>query len=281
MDPQQIFVNNSTANGGFGRYDALFLSVRKSISQGLDFSLNYTWSHGISTAGEIFLGQQNTGFSPPSSFDFLSGKASNNGDRRHVINATWYYELPFGKGKQFSASNNIVNRIIGGWHTSGIWLWATGTPVCIGADGDYGAIDGFNCAIGARLFGKATRHNGVPGSSGIGTNGTINLFANPAAVFNSLRAPQPGIDGRPGAESLNAPRLWNVDLAIGKNLLATERFKMMFTVEFFNAFNHPLLGTGASAGSVSLDLGDPKGFGVLSKADNNPRNIQIGLQFKF
>jgi hypothetical protein len=32
---------------------------------------------------------------------------------------------------------------------------------------------------------------------------------------------------------------------------------------------------------VSLDLGDPAGFGVVSKADNNPRNIQIGLRFEF
>jgi hypothetical protein len=73
-----------------------------------------------------------------------------------------------------------------------------------------------------------------------------------------------------------------VDLSIGKNLLATERFKMVFTADFFNAFNHPLFGTNtASSGSVQLNLANPKGFGVVSQADNNPRNIQLGLRFEF
>jgi hypothetical protein len=73
-----------------------------------------------------------------------------------------------------------------------------------------------------------------------------------------------------------------VDLSVGKNILATERFRMVFTAEFFNAFNHPLFGTDTSnTGSVALDLADASGFGVVSKADNNPRTIQLGLRFEF
>jgi hypothetical protein len=286
LDPLQLTNNNITSSGGIANYNGMFVTLRKSMSQGLDLSFNYTWSHSNGTAGQNSVGQQYTAYSPSTPFNIFSGWGSNNGDRRHVINASWLYELPFGRGKHF-ASSGVLNRVLGGWYSSGIWTWGTGRPVCIGADGDYGAPNGFTCTVGATFFGQASARHGVLGSNGIGTNaagkGTgINIFADPAAVYNALTAPLPGVDGRPNAEALNEPRSWNVDLSVGKNILATERYKMVFTADFFNAFNHPLFGTNtASSGSVSLDLADPAGFGVVSKADNNPRNIQIGLRFEF
>lgn len=286
LDPMQAVVDNMTTDGGRAYYHALFTSVRKSMSQGLDVSFNYTWSHSYGTGGSNFLGQQYTFYAPPTPFDpnkgfsLDSGFGSNNGDRRHVINASWYYLLPYGKGRHFAPANNLLDRIAGGWYVSGIWTWATGRPVCIGADGDYGSIDGFTCAVGT-FFGKASRHNNVTGSGGVGTNGNINLFANPAAVFNSLGTPLPGVNGRPDAENLNEPRTWNVDLSVGKSIAVTEKYRFLFSVEAFNVFNHPLFGTNATAGSVSLDLSDPAGFGVMSNADNLPRSLQIGLRFEF
>ena len=278
LDPMQAVLNNMTTDGGIANYNAGFISVRKSMSQGLDLSANYTWSHAVGTAGQSFLGQQYTFYSPPTPFNFFSGWGSNNGDRRHVINATWYYLLPFGKGRHYSTSSNIFNRIVGGWYSSGIWTWSTGLPACIGADGDYGAVTGFTCAVGPTLFGKAGRHNGVSGSGGIGTDGTINLFANPEAVYNSLSRPLLSVNGRPNAENLNLPRSWNLDLAIGKNILSTERYKMLFTAEAFNVFNHPLFCVNFGC---SLDISDQSGFGVLNSADNDPRKIQLGLRFEF
>ncbi len=283
LDPLQLIGNNMTSSGGRAGYNALFVSVRKSMSQGLDLNFNYTWSHGIGTAGANALGQQYTAYSPSTPFDINSGRGSQNGDRRHVINASWYYELPFGRGKQFSSSSGILNRIIGGWYNSGIWSWGTGRPVCIGADGDYGAPNGFTCAV-QTFFGKAGTHRGNFGSNGTGTNTTtgINLFADPNAVFQSLTAPLPGVNGRPNAENLNEPRSWNIDLSVGKNVYATERYKLVFTADFFNAFNHPLFGIDTSnSGSVSLDMADQSGFGVINKADNTARQIQIGLRFEF
>ena len=279
LDPLQAVLNNMTTDGGLSNYSAGFISVHKSMSQGLDLGFNYTWSHSNGTGGQNFLGQQYTFYSPATPFNLFSGWGSNNGDRRHVINANWYYLLPFGKGRHFATSNNIVDRIIGGWYVSGIYTWGTGLPACIGADGDYGAITGFTCAVGPRLFGKTGRHNNVSGSGGIGEDGTINLFADPAAVYNSLSRPLLSVNGRPNAENVNLPRIWNVDLGVGKNILSTERYKVVFSAEAFNAFNHPLFCTNYGC---SLDLNDKSGFGVLNGgADNSPRLLQLGLRFEF
>jgi len=292
LDPLQMTNNNITTSGGIANYSALFVTVRKSMSQGLDLNFNYTWSHSVGTAGFNAYGQQYTAYSPSTPFDIYSGWGSQNGDRRHVVNASWYYELPFGRGKHFSSSAGFLNRALGGWYSSGIWTLATGRPVCISADGDYGSPNGFTCAV-QTFFGQASSRNGVFGatSSDVAFNGNPvrgpgstgkNIFANPAAVFNALTAPLPGVDGRPNRENLNEPRRWNIDLAIGKNLYATERFKLVFSADFFNAFNHPLFGTDiANSGSVSLDMSDPGGFGVVTKADNTARQIQFGLRFEF
>jgi len=292
LDPLQMTNNNITTSGGIANYSAMFVTVRKSMSQGLDLNFNYTWSHSVGTAGFNALGQQYTAYSPSTPFDIYSGWGSQNGDRRHVVNASWYYELPFGRGKHFSSSAGFLNRALGGWYSSGIWTWATGRPVCIGADGDYGSPNGFTCAA-QTFFGQASARSGVFGatSSDVAFNGNPvrgpgstgkNIFADPAAVFNALTAPLPGVDGRPNRENLNEPRRWNVDLAIGKNLYATERFKLVFSADFFNAFNHPLFGTDiANSGSVSLDMSDPGGFGVVTRADNTARQIQFGLRFEF
>ena len=280
LDPLQAVLNNMTTDGGLANYNAGFISVRKSMSQGLDASFNYTWSHAVGTGGQNFLGQQYTFYSPATPFNFFSGWGSNNGDRRHVINASWYYLLPFGKGRQFATSNNILDRVVGGWYVSGIYTWATGLPDCVGADGDYGAVTGFTCAVGPNLFGKTDRHSGVAGSGGVGVSGTAhqNLFADPAAVYNSLSRPLLSVDGRPDAEQFNLPRSWNLDLSVGKNILSTERYKMLFTAEAFNVFNHPLFCVNFGC---SLDLARKRQFGVLGGADNSPRLVQLGLRFEF
>jgi hypothetical protein len=275
LDPMQFSNNNMTTSGGVAHYNALFVSFRRTAAQGLDMGVNYTWSHAVGTGGGNFNGQQYTGFAPPTPFDIYSQWGSQNGDRRHVINANAYYVLPFGRGKRFSSSSGIVNRIIGGWYASGIWTWETGLPACVGADGDYGAPDGGTCAIGTALFGKAGVNRNVTGSG----RTLMNIFANPGTAFSGLRMPLPGVDNRPFAEILNLPRSWNIDLAVGKNLYATERYKLVFSAESFNAFNHPIFGT--TPGSVSLDLADQAGFGVISKADNAARSIQLGLRFEF
>ena len=275
LDPMQFSNDNMTTSGTIAHYNALFVSFRRTAAQGLDMAVNYTWSHAVGTGGQNFNGQQYTGFAPPTPFDLFSQWGSQNGDRRHVLNANAYYILPFGRGKHFSTSNGILDRIIGGWYASGIWTWETGLPFCVGADGDYGAPDGFTCATGTPLFGAAGVNRNVAGSGST----KMNIFANPAAAFAGLRMPLPGVDNRPGAEILNLPRSWNIDLAVGKNLLVTERYKLVFSAEGFNAFNHPIFGTNPA--NISLDLADQAGFGVISKADNLARQVQFGLRFEF
>ncbi len=295
LDPMQFIYDFYNYWGGWANYNAGFISLHKYFSNGLQLEFNYTYSHAIGTVG---LNQQYIIYADPSPFKDSTGYSSEPFDRRSVINTTWYYELPFGKGKRFATGNAFFNRIIGGWYTSGIWTWQTGLPICVNADGNYGDLSGIGnqlnsgsvCAVASSpIYGLSGRHNNVAGSGGVGTNGDpaqptggsgINVFANPAAVYNSLSRPLITQDGRPAQDTLREPITWNVDLSVGKNIAVTERYKAYFSADFFNAFNifQPNWGTGSFS---MYDLNTPQAFGVVTGQGNSPRTIQLGLRFEF
>ncbi|MGA9133536.1 MAG: hypothetical protein WB384_16175, partial [Candidatus Sulfotelmatobacter sp.] len=76
--------------------------------------------------------------------------------------------------------------------------------------------------------------------------------------------------GDSGRNILDAPGLEDYDLAILKDFALSERFKLEFRSEFYNAFNHPYFGV---PGAV---IGSPT-FGVITSA-GAPRDIQFGLK---
>src|SRR5262249_43176383 len=120
--------------------------------------------------------------------------------------------------------------------------------------------------------GSGTRHNGVTGSNGIGTSGDVNMFADPAAVWNNLRNPILGLDGNTvGGGPIRGLPFWNMDFQIKKNIHITERFSAEFQTIFSNFLNHDQLG------DPTLDLSSPKTFGVLNTQFNAPRSIELGL----
>src|SRR5262249_36300987 len=98
-------------------------------AHGLLLGANYTWAHALSDI-------QNTSDQTATSQWFtLRDARLNYGptpfDRRHVFNAFWTYDLPFGRGRMFSVANPLVDRVIGGWTFGGRETMATGIPVLL------------------------------------------------------------------------------------------------------------------------------------------------------
>lgn len=279
LDPLQFQDNFWNYGGGWANYNAGFLTLRKSFSSGLELGFNYTYSHSI---GTNTVGQEYINYTSGTPFDPATAYASSQFDRRHVFNANFYYQLPFGKGAHFSTGNSITDRIVGGWYVSGIWSWQSGLPLCIAADGTYGDINGHTCAVSPTpLYGQNGRHDGITGGSNVATNASashgsgMDLFANPVAVYQSLSRPLLSQDLRPYQDNIAGFPLWNLDMSVGKNVAATERYKVLFTADFFNAFNLFI------PFNPSLDMNNPHAFGVVTDQQNTPRQIQMGLRFEF
>jgi hypothetical protein len=285
---QTLFLRSST---GKSNYNAGFVTLRKRLSQGLLYTVNYTFSHSFDQLGAI----QNAASVMPNSFDLDAEYGPSTFDITHQFNSTFLYELPFGKGKFFSVSNSALNKVVGGWYVSGIFSARSGEPLTVTqGTGVWGGSLLLNFSSGAiptvdpLSYGNSVNSN-VAGSNNIGISGNpatrgtgLNLFANPEQVFKNFRRVNVSTDGRAGrANPLRGLPRWNMDMSLGKKTTIRERLNVTFALDFFNLTNH------VDFANPGLSLTDPRAFGVITSqfvpADrvSGSRWIQFGMRIEF
>jgi hypothetical protein len=260
-------------NGGISNYTAGFLSVQKRFSNGLALQANYTLSrsvdeHGFNQEAESVIS---------SGYDFKLDYAPSAFDRKHVFNSNFFYELPFGKG-----------RLAGGWYLSGIFSANTGVPLTVveSTSAWGGAPQIGSTPAGAIPFRAVDAspgiNSGIAGSGGVGASGNpavkgsgLNLFSNPATVFNSFRPILLSVDGRQGRDTLRGLSHWNFDLSAGKKTRIKERVSAVFTADMINVVNH------VEFVDPVLSLQTPATFGVLTTQYGTPRAVQLSLRLEF
>src|SRR5262249_7350418 len=111
---------SSTENIGYAWYHSLQLRVDKRFSRGLNATMSYTWSKTMEA----------TSFLNPS--DTKLEEVISTQDRTHRLAVIWMYELPFGKGRRFLGSNNLVNKLVGSWQVQGIYTAQSGAALGFG-----------------------------------------------------------------------------------------------------------------------------------------------------
>ncbi len=101
-------VNNANIykSDGSTTYDALQLELRRRLSAGLQFGVNYQYATSDYTDS---VGQR---------YGLVS--YVNTGVPRHALKMTWDYSLPFGRDRHFGSDmNRVVDAILGGWEFHG------------------------------------------------------------------------------------------------------------------------------------------------------------------
>ena len=199
------------------------------------------------------------------------------------MNGLW--ELPFGKGKAiFGNAPGFVNQFIGGWSLNGILFNMTGQPFQVQS----GALTAHNAKVSRADFVGAppeAKLQNVPGILGpvLFTADDLAKFTFPAAGSNGLQ----------GRNTFRGPGYTNLDLGVFKNFSLTERFRLQFRAEFFNALNHanfesPRDSTDGSTLITSTGFGrtccsaasTPSSANVIATGESS-RVIQLGLKLNF
>jgi hypothetical protein len=265
----------------FSNYHAATFTLRKRPSHGLQFDLNYTFSKSLDQVGTV----QNNAGTYATSFNRNLQYGPSLFDRKHVFNAIFNYDLPAGKGHRFSFSNSVADKLLAGWYVSGVFRANSGAPLTV-TGGDFGggpfasSVNLIPTVDPGSIGGGA--HRGVTGSGGFGTAGDVNLFANPGAAASDFRAPLLSSDGRDGSGNpLRGLGLWNLDARLGKVTSFRERFKVEFSADFFNLFNH------VNFFDPSLNINNPANFGVINtelipaNRTQGSRWIELGLRVSF
>jgi hypothetical protein len=287
---QTLFLRSST---GRSNYNAVFLTLQKRFSQGSLYTVNYTFSRSLDQLGAV----QNAASVMANNFDLDAEYGPSPFDINHLLNVTGYYELPFGRGKRFNLSNGFLNKLFGGWYTSGIFTAQSGDPLTVnqgagvwGGSLFLGFTSGAIPTTDPGSFGNSVE-KGVSGSNNIGVNGAasnrgseLNLFKNPEQVYNSFRRVNVSTDGRAGrANPLRGLPRWNLDMSLGKktNIGGENGVNVTFAFDFFNVFNK------VDFANPSLDLTNPRAFGVITSQFTPPsrtvgsRWIQFGMRVEF
>ena len=274
----QFGTNGYITNKSSSSYNGLLMTLHKRLSHGLQFDVNYTYSHSIDNlsapANNVF-----------GTFNFSGGlicditrlracRGNSDFDATHIISGNFIYELPFGRGKQFAAGlPGWAEQVVGGWQISGIPSWRTGFAFTT-VSGAF-PISFYNNAP-AIFVGKQSdikTHIHLDPATG------IQIFANQANAIDAFRGPL-GLEGG-SRNNLRGPAYTNLDLGVAKHFSIGERYVVEFRADAYNVFNHVnfgLPGTGGSGGTA--DITDPSSFGVINTAAA-PRQVQFALRLDF
>jgi len=239
---------------GNSTYNALQVSAQMKSRNGLTGQVNYTWSRVFDIGCDGYF----TGCSVQDPYHPQNDRGPASFDQPHVFTASWVYPLPFGPGQKWTASNTVVNHLVGGWQVNGILSTSSGLPYNINAD---------NSIPNTNNFFGAERANVV---------GNPNTGVTPLEPFNTaaFAVPAPFTFGNMGRNSLRSD--WNrrLDLSIFRSFSIAEDKRLEFRFEAFNATNTPVFGIPDSF------LGDPN-FGLVSSTASTERQLQLALKFYF
>ena len=265
---QQFGVITYLDNSGDSNYHAAQFTLRRRFSTGLGLSMAYTYGKSIDNQSVDPVGASSGGGlsttnsrTPTDIRNFREERARSDFDRRQVLQAASVWELPVGKGHRFlSSSRGILNQMLGGWTINSIYTFQSGEPFAV-RSGSFTANGSHESRAGVQLPVQPQLQY-LPGQTFAGPVlfkpiANDPLTGNPATcgvdLTQAFCLPVPGTNGA-GRNIFTAPSYWNLDLGFIKTFVLTERFKLQFRTEMFNALNHPNFDNprDASVGSPSI-----------------------------
>ncbi len=241
----QFSENTFYTNKGFSSYSGLLTSLQKNVSHGLQFDLNYTWSHSIDNVSII----ANQGASGGYGFicdarNLRVCRGNSDFDVANYISGDFTYSLPFGRGRTYGASSPFwLNEVIGGWDLSGLTSWHSGQAYSTVSNA---FVAGY--ANDAQAIFDGVRPN-IAEHHHKNADGSVTIFADPAKALGSFTGPVGFTIG--SRNNLRGPKYFLQDLGLAKTFpVVSDKVNLKFRADAFNAFNHPNFDVPGGAGNA-------------------------------
>jgi hypothetical protein len=261
---------------GTASYNSMQVNLRKNMTHGFQYTLNYTYSKSIDLSSDAsrINAYGGLGGQVINSWDPKGLRSVSDFDLTHQFNANWIWELPFGSGRRLGANaGRGWDALIGGWQLSGLARWTSGFPVGVG--------NGAQWPTNWELSGFATKIADVKTRGAVKTtDGTVNLFGDPAAVAQAFSGFTNDFPGQVGNRNvLRGDGFAGLDLGLSKRwkMPWKESQTLQFRWDVFNALNL----TRFDVQSLSLSLTNGSSFGNYTGLLTNPRVMQFGLRYEF
>ena len=275
---------------GYSNYNGGYISFKTTNLHGVTLQENLTFSKAM---GLDAYAQSTSGQVANDSFNLRQGYGRQPFDQKIIFNTFIVWETPW-----YPRQSGIIGRLAGGWTISPVLTAGTGQPLACTTNStsqSFGGADAGNfadneqCVFTKPYTGGYHTHRGVSGGAdtidpalSVGTSvkgpgaGAINMFANPVAVYDTVRPAILGVDTHDnGAGPISGLPYLNLDLSIKKKVVVWETGSLEFTGVSTNVMNH------LDFTNPGLSIASPAGFGVTKTQGNSPREIQIGVRANF
>ncbi|MGH9853524.1 MAG: hypothetical protein ACREBD_27095, partial [Blastocatellia bacterium] len=237
-------------------YHSMELKAEKRYTKGLSLLGSYTFSKSIDNSPGISTSSNASAAIAQDTLDLRAERGRSDFDVRHRLVASAIWEIPLGKGHQVFGGGPLAH-VFGGWQASGILSLQSGRPFTAVLSGD---------------LSNTLNRNDRPNLVGEPNSGpkTVEQWFNTAA----FQTQAVGSFGTAGRNIIIGPGFQNFDFALSRNFNVTERFRIQFRTELFNAFNH------ANFNYPAAIVNAPATVGRITSA-LDPRQIQFGLKIVF
>jgi len=265
-------------------YNALWATLGKTMSHGIEFNVNYEWSKSMD---ENSLGSQG-GLNLQDSNNPAGNYGLSDFDTRNHVAGTAIYSLPF-KG----------NRLVSGYRLETIVQYQTGNPVNITASSD--SFNGVAGVVRPDQVGHVTVRKQqtaianvtfIQNPGGLAYGGTVcdNTNYTPACVFE-VQGTQASATGTtaPSAytgvgtiqrNALTGPGFADVDLSGEKETKLFEGLNFTLRADAFDILNHPNFGQ-PSGNVQSSTFGQISSTRFATSDGGSSRQLQISGKFTF
>jgi hypothetical protein len=255
----EIRVRETTARS---RYHGLLTALKYEGGRAGTAAINYTLSRNQTDASN----DRDTIDIPQNPLDPDADYADARTDRRHILTASYVYELPF-----FRNADAVLRTLLSGWQVAGIVNINSGQPIPrVSVSNNSFRRGGFaDFAPGVDIMAGEQFVNGVP------------YWFNPLAFV----PPADGTFGNSGRAPFRQPGRHQWDITLSKNFYLPSETRIQLRADFINAFDQLQWLADPSANgldntcttSVTSCTVATDRFGQLI-ATRAPREIQIGLK---
>jgi len=246
--PQFTNVTIQGVNTGKAIYHGLQLKADKRLTHGLSVLWTYTFSK--------LMDNETTSIINPRKYRTVSRF-----DQTHVTRLAVTYEMPW----QF-ASNKFLKQVLGGWSTSGYYVFETGVPLSVTH------VNGRPVRIrNAALRGPVSERLGdgrdPVSRQVVNPYFDINAFAPLASQF--VVSPEP-----PRLDELRAPSMRSLNVSLFKSFPIRERIRLQLRMDAQGLTNTP------NFNAPGTNMSSPATFGIINGAGGN-RSLQGALRIYF
>jgi hypothetical protein len=253
--PQYGNIDSQAGGGdraGHSTYHSMMLKYNKRMGSGLTVQASYKLSKVMDNLGS---------YGDTRNRRLL--KSISGSDQTHVVQFTYAYDLPFGKGKALLKNGGVAGAILGGWRLSGIHVYSSGSPMGLGGSASFGVLGEFTNPLQITSYDDWR----LP-IKGAKFDPNVDLYLD-ASKFPTQNYSTFGNMTRYNPKLRSSPS-YNEDINVGRSFNISEKASLTFRAEGFNVLNRVRFG----ASSNGTTVGNAQ-FGQWRSQANSARRMQL------